>query len=245
MKRRLLILGGTGEAAMLARHLTGRADLDIVSSLAGRVAAPSLPTGAVRVGGFGGVDGLAAYLKAERIDAVVDATHPFAARMSWNAAEACRRVRVPLLTFVRPAWQPQANDRWLPVADIAAAASLCRGRVFLTVGRQELAPFAAVDAWFLIRTIDPPDGPLPTRHALLLARGPFALADEIDLMRVHAIDLVVSKNSGGPATYAKIAAARALGLPVVMVERPARPATDEAGSLEAVVAWLDRPHHTP
>ena len=243
--RRLLILGGTGEAAMLARHLTDRPDLDVVSSLAGRVASPALPIGAVRVGGFGGVEGLKAYLVEQRFDVVIDATHPFAARMSLNAAEACRQVSVPLLGFVRPAWAPEPGDRWLPVADMAAAAVLCRGRVFLTVGRQELAPFAGCDAWFLIRTIDPPGGPLPPRHALLMARGPFALAAEIDLLRANAIDLIVSKNSGGPATYAKIAAARALGLPVVMVERPARPATDEARSLDAVDAWLDRSHHTP
>ena len=243
--RRLLILGGTGEAAMLARHLTDRPDLDVVSSLAGRVASPALPIGAVRVGGFGGVEGLKAYLVEQRFDVVIDATHPFAARMSLNAAEACRQVPVPLLGFVRPAWEPEPSDRWLPVADMDAAAAQCRGRVFLTVGRQELAPFAGCDAWFLIRTIDPPGGSLPPRHALLMARGPFTLAAEIDLLRANAIDLIVSKNSGGPATYAKIAAARALGLPVVMVERPARPATDEARSLDAVDAWLDRPHHTP
>jgi precorrin-6A/cobalt-precorrin-6A reductase len=242
---RLLILGGTGEAVALARHLAGRPDLAIVSSLAGRVAAPSLPPGTVRIGGFGGVDGLAAYLTAEQIGAVVDATHPFAARMSAHAAEACRRSGVPLLAFVRPAWVPGAGDRWQPVADMAAAAALCRGRVFLTVGRQELAGFADSEAWFLIRSIDPPDGPLPAAHELLLARGPFGLADEIDLLRAHRIDMVVSKNSGGPATYAKLEAARALGLPVVMVERPARPLADEAGSLEEVWAWLDRLRHTP
>lgn len=242
---RLLILGGTGEAASLAKHLADRPDLQIVSSLAGRVAAPVLPAGTVRIGGFGGVDGLAAYLARERIGAVVDATHPFAARMSANAAEACRRTGVPLLAFVRPAWDAEPGDRWLPVADMAAAAALCRGRVFLTVGRQELAPFAGSDAWFLIRSIDPPDAPLPARHELILRRGPFSLADEIDLLRAYAVDLIVSKNSGGPATYAKIAAARALGLPVVMVERPARPAVDEAHSLPAVGAWLDRLHHTP
>lgn len=240
---RLLILGGTGEAARLARHLADRPGLHIISSLAGRVAAPVLPPGAVRIGGFGGVDGLVSYLA--DIDAVVDATHPFAARMSANAAEACRRTGVPLLAFVRPPWVPEADDRWLPAADMAAAAALSRGRVFLTVGRQELAPFASSDAWFLIRAIDPPDGPLPAHHELMLKRGPFRLADEIALLRDHRIDLIVSKNSGGPATHAKIAAARALGLPVVMVARPARPATDQASSLDAVAGWLDRLPHTP
>jgi len=233
---RLLILGGTGEAAMLARHLADRPDLRIISSLAGRVAAPVLPAGNVRVGGFGGVDGLAAYLA--DIDAVIDATHPFAAQMSRHAAEACRRVGVPLLAFVRPAWVPKTGDHWVSVADMAAAAALSQGRVFLTVGRQELAPFAGSDAWFLIRSVDAPEAPLPANHELLLARGPFTLDDEIDLLRTHRIDRIVSKNSGGPATYAKIEAARALGLPVVMVERPARPATDTADSLEAVTAWL-------
>jgi len=242
---RVLILGGTGEGAALARHLAGRPELEIVSSLAGRVAAPVAPPGAVRIGGFGGVDGLVAYLARERIDAVVDATHPFAARISAHAAEACRRAGVPLLGFVRPAWVAEPGDHWLPVVDMAAAAALCRGRVFLTVGRQELAAFTDCDAWFLIRTIDPPEGSLPAAHELLLARGPFGLADEIDLLRAHAIDMIVSKNSGGPATYAKIEAARKLGLPVVMVERPPRPATDEARSLDEVGAWLDRLHHTP
>jgi precorrin-6A/cobalt-precorrin-6A reductase len=245
MSRRVLILGGTGEARDLARHLAGRADLSIVSSLAGRVTAPALPVGAVRVGGFGGADGLADYLAAERIEAVIDTTHPFAARMSRNAAEACRRTGVRLLAFVRPAWAPEPGDQWQSAADMAGAAALCRGRVFLTVGRQELALFAASDAWFLIRSIDPPGGPLPPRHALLLARGPFAVAAEIALMQANAIDLVVSKNSGGPATYAKIEAARALGLPVVMVERPARPPTDVASSPDEVVAWLDRALQSP
>jgi len=242
---KLLILGGTGEAALLARHLADRPNLETISSLAGRIADPVLPPGAVRVGGFGGVDGLAAYLAAERIDAIVDATHPFAARMSAHAAEACGRMKLPLLAFVRPAWTPEPSDRWLPVPDMAAAAALCQGRVFLTVGRQELAPFAGSAAWFLIRAIDPPEGALPAHHELMLKRGPFGLADEIDLLRRHRIDLIVSKNSGGPATYAKIAAARALGLPVVMVERPARPMTDQADTLDAVAAWLDRLLQTP
>jgi len=240
---RLLILGGTGEAAMLARHLAERPDLSIISSLAGRVAAPALPTGNVRIGGFGGVHGLVTFLA--DIDAVIDATHPFAAQMSRHAAEACRRVGVPLLAFVRPAWVAEPGDRWLPVADMAAAAALCHGRVFLTVGRQELTPFAGSDAWFLIRSIDPPEGPLPANHELLLARGPFTRDDETALLRAHRIDRVVSKNSGGPATYAKIEAARALSLPVVMVERPTRPITDHADSLDAVTAWLDRLVQTP
>jgi precorrin-6A/cobalt-precorrin-6A reductase len=242
---RVLILGGTGEAAVLAGLFADRPDLDIVSSLAGRVAAPSLPVGAVRIGGFGGVDGLAAYLQAEKIDAVVDATHPFAARMSANAAEACARLGVPLLAFVRPVWAAEPGDRWLSVADMVQAAALCHGRVFLTVGRQELAPFAGSAAWCLIRSIDPPAGPLPVAHELLLARGPFSLNEEIALLRDRRIDLVVSKNSGGPATYAKIAAARALGLPVVMVERPVRPRTDVAADPDAVAVWLDRLHQAP
>jgi len=242
---RLLILGGTGEAALLARHLADRPNLDIISSLAGRVADPVLPPGNVRVGGFGGIDGLATYLAEERIDAVVDATHPFAARMSAHAALACGRMNLPLLGFVRPAWIPEPTDRWLPVPDMAAAAALCRGRVFLTVGRQELAPFADRDAWFLIRSIDPPEGALPAHHELMLKRGPFGLADEIGLLRAHRIDMIVSKNSGGPATYAKIEAARSLGLPVVMVERPARPITDQADTLGAVEAWLGRLPQTP
>jgi precorrin-6A/cobalt-precorrin-6A reductase len=242
---RLLLLGGTGEGTMIARHLDGRPGLEIVTSLAGRVAAPSLPAGEVRIGGFGGITGLIDYLAAERIDGVIDATHPFAAQISIHAAAACAEAKVPLLAYVRAPWMPIMGDDWRPAADAAAAARLSTGRVLLTIGRQEVEEFAGVDAWFLIRAIDPPTGAVPRRRQLLLSRGPFDLDDELDLMRAHRITMVVSKNSGGAATYAKIAAARTLGLPVVMIERPARPETEQAFDLATVDAWLGRLFQTP
>jgi precorrin-6A/cobalt-precorrin-6A reductase len=242
---RLLLLGGTSEGTAIARHLGGHPGVQVISSLAGRVVSPNLPAGEVRIGGFGGITGLIDYLVAERIDGVIDATHPFAAQISIHAAAACAEVSVPLLAFVRLPWMAIAGDDWRPVADAAAAARLCTGRVFLTVGRQEVEEFAQADAWFLIRAIDPPTGILPPRRQLLLARGPFDVDDEIALMRRHRIGMVVSKNSGGSATYAKLVAARSLGLPVVMIERPPRPLTDQADSLAAVDAWLDRLVQTP
>ena len=238
---RVLILGGTGDAAALAQALAADERVSITSSLAGRVARPALPIGKVRVGGFGGAAGLAAYLRAERIDAVIDATHPFAARISANAADACTRTGLPLIALERAAWAPLAADRWHAVNDASAAAQLAPAlgrRIFLTTGRQDLAAFAACGTcWFLIRTIDPPHGPLPPASELIIGRGPFRLADEIALMRAYGIDLVVSKNSGGSATYAKIEAARALGIPIVMIERPARPPVHGVASIAAVVEW--------
>jgi precorrin-6A/cobalt-precorrin-6A reductase len=240
---RILILGGTGEAGELAARLASRADVEVISSLAGRVANPALPAGEVRIGGFGGSDGLRTFLRERRVDAMVDATHPFAAAISRNAVDAATAARVPLLVLERPAWEPQEGDRWHRVADATEAAQVAArlgARVFLTLGRQTLAPFAAcAQAWFLIRAIDPPAGPLPPWHELLLARGPFRLEDELALLRERAIDVVVSKNSGGAATSAKIAAARELGLPVVLVSRPARAAARTVDSVAAVLAWID------
>lgn len=242
---RLLLLGGTGEGSAIASHLYDRPGVRVISSLAGRVVSPAVPAGEVRIGGFGGITGLIAYLAAEHIDGVIDATHPFAAQISIHAAAACAEARVPLLAFVRPPWMPIAGDDWRPAADAAAAARLCEGRVFLTVGRQEVEEFAGADAWFLIRAIDAPTGALPVHRQLLLARGPFDLDDEIALMRAHRIGMVVSKNSGGAATYAKIVAARSLGLPVVMIDRPARPETAQAIDLTEVDGWLGRLAQTP
>jgi precorrin-6A/cobalt-precorrin-6A reductase len=239
---RVLILGGTAEGAALAASLIDVPEIEAISSLAGRVATPRLPPGQVRVGGFGGVDGLTAYLKAERIDAVVDATHPFAARISANAGLACERTCTPLIAFVRAPWLRAEGDCWYEVADMRAAADCVRSfgtRVFLTVGRGQLAEFADLaEPWFLIRAIDVPQGPLPRRHELLLRRPPFTLNEEIELMRSRAIDLLVAKNSGGPSTAAKIAAARELGIPVAIVQRPARPATPTVDSLPGAIAWI-------
>jgi precorrin-6A/cobalt-precorrin-6A reductase len=178
----------------------------------------------VRVGGFGGVDGLAAWLRTHGTDAVVDATHPFASTMTAHAAAACAVAGVPLLRLERPAWSPVPGDDWRPVPDLAAAAETVAvegDRVFLTTGRTGLAVFAGVDRWFLVRSVDPPEPPVPARMRVLLDRGPFTLDGERALMREHAVDVLVTKNSGGVAP--KLAAARELGVPVVVVERPPLP----------------------
>jgi precorrin-6A/cobalt-precorrin-6A reductase len=241
--RRVLVLGGTTEASALAARLAERDDVDVVTSLAGRTAAPAEPAGRLRVGGFGGADGLARYLADERVDALVDATHPFAARMRWHAREAAEREGVPCLRVERPPWQPVAGDDWRAVRDLdAAAAELTRAgfdRVFLTTGRQELAPFSACrDTWFLIRAIDAP-APVPlSRFEVVLARGPFTLDGELTLLRDHRIDAVVTKNSGGSATEAKLLAARQLGLPVVIVERPPSPSGPQVDTVDAALEWL-------
>ena len=244
---RLLVLGGTSEASALALRLAARADIAPVLSLAGRTKFPAPPPIPHRTGGFGGIDGLRDYLAREKIDAVIDATHPFAAQMSANALAVCAQ-DIPLLRFTRPPWQAQPGDTWTGVADIAAAAAAlgtAPARVFLTHGR-ELAAFAqAPQHDYLVRTIEPPDGlaALP-RHRLVLARGPFALDAETRLMRAENIEILVTKNSGGTATYAKIAAARTLGIRVVMIARPPGGGA-ETHDLEEVLRWIDRHRPAP
>ncbi|MBK5963672.1 cobalt-precorrin-6A reductase [Thiocystis minor] len=243
-KTKILILGGTTEGYALADALTTRADLRVINSLAGRTDHPRLPAGETRIGGFGGAAGLADYLREQGIRAVIDATHPFAAGMGWNAAEGCRVAAVPLLRLERPAWSAVPGDRWESVADWAGAVATLIGggsrRVLLAVGRQELAPFAGLDAiWFLIRAVTPPD-PLPPFPAgeLLLARGPFDLGGERALLDDQAIDTIVCKNSGGEATAAKLTAARERGIRVIIRERPARPALPTATTVAEAIAWL-------
>jgi precorrin-6A/cobalt-precorrin-6A reductase len=241
---RLLILGGTTEASALARLLVGRSDLMPVLSLAGRTKSPVAPPIPHRTGGFGGVAGLKAYLADARIDAVIDATHPFAAQMSLHADEACRDLKLPLVQFTRPPWRPAQGDRWLPVPDMAAAAEalgMTPRRVLLTVGGLQLAAFAASPQHhYVIRTIDPPEAisALPN-HRLILSRGPFTLADEVALTRDERIDVLVTKNSGGDATKAKLEAARALGVAVIMVERPETAGILALESLDAVMGWIE------
>jgi precorrin-6A/cobalt-precorrin-6A reductase len=238
--RPLLVLGGTAEARALAAGLHD-AGVRAVSSLAGRVADPRLPAGEVRIGGFGGPDGLARWLREHDVAAVVDATHPFAERISASAAAACPPAGVPLLRLERPGWEQRPGDRWHRVAGLAAAAALVPRlgeRVLLTTGRQGLGAFAGVDAaWFLVRCVDPPRPPLPRRHEVLLDRGPYTLAGELALVDRHAIDLVVTKDSGGRLTEAKLDAARERGLPVVVVARPPRPAVPTVASVDAALAW--------
>jgi precorrin-6A/cobalt-precorrin-6A reductase len=237
----VLILGGTAEARTLAAELRDK-NLHVVSSLAGRVARPRLPVGEVRVGGFGGVDGLAAWLREHDIQAIVDATHPFAERIGANAFAAAEQTGVPLLRLARPGWQESEGDRWHWARDLAEAATLLPGlgrRVFLTSGRQGLAAFASLDElWFLIRCVDPPELPLPPRREVLLDRGPYEVDRERALITGHRIDVLVTKDSGGAMTAAKLTAARELGVPVVVVRRPPRPATTVATDVAEAVEWV-------
>ncbi|MEW2353283.1 cobalt-precorrin-6A reductase [Spirillospora sp. NPDC029432] len=242
---RVLLLSGTAEGRRLAGALAGRPGFEVVSSLAGRVASPADRAGTTRIGGFGGADGLAGWLAAERIGAVVDATHPFAARITGSAVTAARRAGVPLLLLRRPGWSEGPGDDWRRVPSLEAAAGALPGqRIFLTIGRQDLAAFARDGRrWFLVRAVDPPEPPLPPRGRVVLGRGPFTVADETALMREHAIDALVTKDSGGTATAAKLAAARVLGLPVVMVDRPPAPAGVPAvATVDAALSWLGTIH---
>ena len=240
----VLILGGTTEARQLAECLSGRADLDVITSLEGRVASPLLPAGQVRVGGFGGPTGLAAWLEAHGIRAVIDATHPFAATISGNAAAAVAASHVPLLALRRPVWVPGEGDRWCDAASLEHAAMMLPElgrRHFLSVGRRGVSSFVDVpDAWFLVRAIDPPEGPTPPQMELLLDRGPYSLDSEITLLRGRRVDTVITKNSGGEATFAKLMGARELGLPVVMVHRPPIPAgVPEVADVPSAVEWVE------
>jgi precorrin-6A/cobalt-precorrin-6A reductase len=244
-RRHLLILGGTGEAVALAARAAATARLRVTTSLAGRTSAPARPEGERRSGGFGGAAGLARYLREAGIDLVIDATHPYAARISRHATEACAAAGIPRLALLRPPWTAQPGDRWIEVADAAEAAAALGDlgrRVFLTTGRQTLEAFAALaEHWFLVRLIETPRDGLPLqRYEAIAARGPVRVNEEIALLRRHGIEAVVSKNSGGDATHAKIAAARACALPVVMIRRPAPPAGERAESIEAALAWLGR-----
>ncbi|MBL8701392.1 MAG: cobalt-precorrin-6A reductase [Alphaproteobacteria bacterium] len=244
--RRILILGGTTEARELAARLVerhGRA-LDVVTAQAGRTRAPRAVRGILHRGGFGGAAGLASFLRRERIDALVDATHPFATRMKAQAIAAARAAGTPFVTLRRGAWPRVSGDRWIEVEDGVAAASAAAAlgrRIFLTLGHRDLEAFAAIrDRHFLVRTIEPPLRFDFASAELLLARGPFALDAERALMRAHRIDVLVTKASGGDATYAKIAAARELGLPVVVIRRGAPPEAPSVGDVDAAVAWVRR-----
>jgi precorrin-6A/cobalt-precorrin-6A reductase len=240
---RVLILGGTREARDLAGTASGEPGFEIVSSLAGRVRDPVLPAGPVRVGGFGGVDGLREWLAANDIDAVVDATHPFAGTISAHAAVAAAALDLPILHVRRPGWRAGPGDRWFRVPDTAAAANTVAGlgdRIFLTIGRQEAGAFAALTLqWFLIRAIDPPTTALPPEHELVLARGPFTVDEETRLLTEYRIDALVTKDSGGELTAAKLAAARIRGIPVVVIDRPPlSPGAVTVGSAATAWNWL-------
>jgi precorrin-6A/cobalt-precorrin-6A reductase len=236
---RVLLLGGTSEGRALAARL--HPDVDVVSSLAGRVPDPALPVGEVRIGGFGGAEGMRRWLVDSKVDAVVDATHPYAATITAHAAAVCDELGLPHLVLARPAWP--RGDAIGVSSDAEAAKTVAAehySRVFLTTGRSGTAPFAAVDAWFLIRAVTAPDpDTLPHHHQLVLSRGPYLYDDELALLRDHRIDALVTKNSGGQMTRPKLDAAAALGVAVVMVDRPRLPGgVTTVSTVDDAAAWV-------
>jgi precorrin-6A/cobalt-precorrin-6A reductase len=242
---RVLILGGTTESSELTRLLAADSRFEATISLAGRTANPKVQPVRTRIGGFGGSDGLVTWLKQDATQAVIDATHPYADQISSNAVAACARLAIPLASIVRPAWQPQPGDRWIPVTSAEAAVDALgpeSRRVFLTLGRLELGAFASgPHHHYIARTIDPPeDVALPPDIRLLFSRGPFDRDQEMALLEREKIDVLVSKNSGGAATYAKIEAARSLGISVVMIARPNKLRGHAVESAGAAMIWLEQ-----
>ncbi|GAB4300146.1 MAG: cobalt-precorrin-6A reductase [Oscillatoriaceae cyanobacterium] len=246
--KRVLILGGTGDAVELATRVAEIPGVQVITSLAGRTRQPTRPPENTpqitqRIGGFGGVSGLTVYLQEQKIDVLIDATHPFAAQISFNGAAAAAALGIDHLMLIRPGWERTSGDRWIEVDSHTAAADILpeiAQRIFLTIGRQELAAWGHLqDLWFLMRMIEPPlpDAAVPPGK-ILLERGPFSVDNERSLLQQYQIGAIVSKNSGGNATYAKIIAARELGIPVVMIQRPVVPATDTVADIESALLWL-------
>jgi precorrin-6A/cobalt-precorrin-6A reductase len=240
---RVLILGGIGDAVELAIKIANIPGIEVITSLAGRTREPANLPGNVRTGGFGGVRGLTNYLREMQIDILIDATHPFANQISENAAAATQEVGIPRLMVIRPPWEKLEDDDWLEVEDNLAAATALANRakrVFLTIGRQEIGTFAHLqDIWFLMRMIDPPNTDVIVPPGLILCdRGPFNLENEQEILLKYNIDTIVSKNSGGNATYPKIIAARKLGIKVVMVNRPPVPPGKQVADVDSACKWL-------
>lgn len=242
---RVLVLGGTTEASRLAQALAD-AQMDAIFSYAGRTESPLPQPLPVRVGGFGGVDGLCTWLREQRISHVVDATHPFAAQMSRNAVAACAATGIPLLALERPAWQAQVGDHWQHVPDMESAGGALPeepARVFLAIGRQHVESFLARSPhWFLLRLVDASLALPPERGQIVLARGPFTVADDTALLQQHHITHIVAKNSGGSGAESKLHAARALGLPVILIDRPAIPPRPTVARVDEVLQWIAGPH---
>ncbi|MGY3551695.1 precorrin-6A/cobalt-precorrin-6A reductase [Bradyrhizobium sp. USDA 4472] len=239
---RALILGGIADANVLAAEIA-RVGIDAVYSYGGRTRVPAdqpLPT---RIGGFGGVSGLAGYIKRERITHVIDATHPFAAEMSRHAIEACAETGTPLIALERAPWSKTPGDIWIEASDVnAAAAALpeAPANVFLAIGRQHIAPFAASPQHaYTLRFVDPPEALLPFAADVIVSRGPFTLEGELEMLRTRGIAWIVARNSGGDGARAKIDAARRLGLPVIMISRPQLPERLRVESVAEVMQWLD------
>lgn len=240
---RVLILGGTSEATDLAAKVANMTGIEAIASLAGRTRESLATLGNVRIGGFGGVTGLVEYLQNQKINVLIDATHPFANQISGNAATAAKQVGISRLLINRPAWEKQEGDNWIEVENIRDAAAVVENqaqRVFLTIGRQEISAFSHLQKiWFLMRMIDPPDDNIIVPPGLVLCdRGPFSLANEREILTHHQIDTIVSKNSGGNATYPKIIAARERGIKIIMVKRPPVPAGEQVADVDSAVKWL-------
>lgn len=245
-RKRLLLLGGTRDARRLAEALAEDPRWLITSSLAGITRSPDAIAGAVRTGGFGGSAGLAHYLREQHIDVVVDATHPFATTISHNAHRAAAAFGCRYVRLARPPWQPGPDDVWVEARDVADAARRIApaSTVFLTIGRQQLAPFVVRrDIALIARMIEPPAAGIADTTTVILARPPFRLADEIALMRNHAVDVLVTKNAGGDAVAAKLAAARELGINVIMIARPAGQPPADATTVAEMLAVLADLHH--
>ncbi|MEZ5702601.1 MAG: cobalt-precorrin-6A reductase [Burkholderiaceae bacterium] len=245
---RILLLGGTTEASGLAQAL-GACGADAVFSYAGRTEAPLAQPLPTRVGGFGGVEGLTAYLQGEGITHVVDATHPFAAQMSHHAVQACQATGIPLLALERPPWQAEAGDQWVSVSDMAAAVAALAdlveqpARVFLAIGRQQVQPFLdQTRHWYLLRLVDPGFEMPEARGTVVLDRGPFTVKNDLALMAQHGITHVVAKNAGGQGAQAKLTAARQRGCPVVLIERPPIPPRPTVATVAQAMQWLGLPH---
>lgn len=238
---RILLLGGTTDASALAT-LVADQGFDAIYSLAGRTEKPLAQALPMRLGGFGGVEGLVQYLRAENVSHVVDATHPFAAQMSKNAIAACAETGVKLLALERPGWTETTADHWIRVADLAAAVAALPtspARVFLAIGRQHVAAFSArPEHHYLLRLVDPSPVTLTAPHQVVIDRGPFSTKGDITLLQAHKITHIVAKNAGGSGAVAKIEAARALGLPVILIDRPFIPERPIAETPQQVIEWL-------